>query len=272
MTGSTLQENGAGYGGWVGLCMMVVIGSGLLMLAIAAATVGVRAGRLWQAIRQAGVTTPDALVEVARASRTTGITARRLCGVVGVATLPTGQTRLSTVNKERCVWHRHVVVHRQVRQRTDASGRIRRSTRRRRVENFRSNDPFLLVGQAAQVEIWPDRMRVYRPDRGRTRILPGRARQSFPDDGVILGDGGVQHFFRHDEWVVREGTQLYVLGDVIMSRGEVTLRRPAKGPHILSTRAGAQLQSRALVVLVLVMVVAIVAAVTGTILVVDGLR
>jgi hypothetical protein len=252
---------------------MLVIGSVLLLLSVPVAMVGVYTGRLWRVMRQVGTVSPDELIEAADGARGHVRPMMKLCAVAGTATAAADGALISTVNRQRCVWYRYDVVHRQVRQRRDSKGRLRQSSSRRRVGGNTSQDPFFLVGRAGRVEIRPDKMRVHRAERERTRILPGMVEKPFPDADAIMGSGGVQNSYHHKEWILREGTQLYVLGEVTRAGDMVILGKPAKGPHILSTRTGPQLLSQARLVSILTVVVATVAATTGLVMViVAGLR
>jgi hypothetical protein len=251
--------------------MLVIVGCALLLVAAPVAMVAAYWGRLWRAMRQLGIMTPDALVEAADATRARGQPMKQLCAVVGTAKASAKGALTSVVNRELCVWYRYDVVHRQVRQRRDSAGRLRRSSRRKRLGATVSHDPFLLVGRVGRVEVRPDNMRVHRAERGRTRILPGMAEKPFPDADLQMGDGAVQNSFHHKEWIVREGAQLYVLGEATRMRDAVVLSKPAKGPHLVSTLTGTQLLGQAQRMFILTVVVAIVSATTGMVMVIVGL-
>jgi hypothetical protein len=200
--------------------------AGLALLAAAIATTvwGLRR-RLWWLVLRRSAVTPGELVA---AGRTTG-RQRPVIGLAGAASLS------STVNDEPCVWHRHTVVHRQVRHSTDSRGRARRSSRRQRVGDVASAEQFTLTDGAASVAVLPERMRVHRPQRRATRVLPGVASQPFPEAAELFSGGPVRNAYHHREWVIAPGTALIVLGEVTTRGGQVVIRRPARGWHLIST-------------------------------------
>ena len=246
---------------------------GLVMLALAgtAALAGLRQARLWAVLRRVEVTTPEQLVQAARA----GILRRRVCGVVGTAVAGAGGELTSTVNQELCVWHRHTIQHRQVRYRTNAKGQSRRSSHAKRAGDVRSPEAFILASAtdrssaggvaAGGIEVRPDALRVDRPERRKDRILPGIASQPFPDAATLAGTGSVQNSYRHREWIIRAGTPLFVLGEVAGREARVVIRRPPKGPHLISTRGATQIRARARLGAVLALAVAAAATLTAVV-------
>jgi hypothetical protein len=220
--------------------------------------------RLWRVVGRVALTTPDELVAAARGARL----GRRLVAISGVALAGPGGPLLSTVNEQACVWHRHTVHHRRVRQRPD--GRQRTSLRRRRVAEVASTEPFRLAGPipaagprsapgpgsasgsamaagsgpapgaglARAVELRPAGLHVDRPVRAGVRILPALVSQPFPDAAGLMG----RDRYVHREWLIRSGTPVYVLAEASTTATGVVVRRPATGPHVLSTRSPAGLR------------------------------
>lgn len=238
--------------------MQIVLGLVLIVLAGAAAVAGLRQRLWWRVLRRANVTTPDQLIEAAR----TGRLDRRVRAVVGVA--GGAEDRASIVNGEPCVWHRHTVRHRQVRYRTTSSGKSRRSTSTKKVANVASRETFTLVGPAGEINVLPENMRVHRPQRRATRILPGVASQPFPDPGDLMSSS-IQNFYRHREWIIQAGTPLYVLGEISGRGGQVAVRRPAKGLHLISTLGAARLTRRAYLAMVSSLAAAAACLVAGVV-------
>lgn len=234
----------------------------LLLAAGAGAVLGLRQ-RLWfRVLRGADVATPDELVVAAR----TGRLERRIRVVVGVADAD-GPAMVSTVNGEPCVWHRHSVRHRQTRVRTDKRGRIRRSTRVKRVADVSSSSTFSLAGSAARIDVLPANMLVHRPERRANRILPGIASAPIPAAADLFSGGAVRNTYHHREWIIRAGTPLYILGEVGGRAGRVAVRRPAKGLHLISTRTGPTLIRRARILMLAGFVAAGVGLVLGVALI-----
>jgi hypothetical protein len=233
------------------------IALGLLLLAGAglAAWYAVRSWQLWRVLVRTEVTTPDRLLDTVRA----GPQIRLVTGTAG----PGRQGSLvSTVNAEPCVWHRHTVKHHQVRYRTDAKGRSRRSSSRRRVGDVRSREPF----RVGHLEVQPDQMVVDRPERRRSRILPGIASQPLPDAAALTSGGSIQNTYHHREWIIRAGTPLHILGEVTDRGATVVMRRPSRGPHFISTRTADAWLRRSRVVTIGATALAVAAGGCGIIL------
>ena len=237
--------------------MVVVLGVALLVLAGAAAVIVLRMWDLWNALRKVRPTTPERLLAAARAGRLDG----RVVAVSGMASPgPDGSLR-SAVNDESCVWHRHTVHHRQIRYHTTDRGRSQRSSRRRRVADQRSREPFALRGTSVGVAVHPDTMRVDRPETRAVRVLPGLATKPFPDPDAMLGS--TQQMYWHREWIIRPGVPLFVLGEVEVRGSGVVLRRPAHGPNVISTRAAATVRRRTALAVLAGLVITPVAAIAG---------
>jgi hypothetical protein len=214
--------------------VQVIAGVVLLLVAAGSVVAGLRLRLWWRVLRRAEVLTPEELVAAAGSGRLE----RRIRAVVGVADSDDG--RVSTVNSEACVWHRHTVVHRQVRYRTNSNGRTRRSTRTKRVADVRSGEPFALAGATDRIEVLPEAMRVHRPQRRATRVLPGIVSQPFPEAADLM-NSSIQNFYRHREWIIQAGTPLFVLGEVAGRGSRVAVRRPARGLHLIATRGRTEL-------------------------------
>jgi hypothetical protein len=78
-------------------------------------------------------------------------------------------------------------------------------------------------------------MRVNRPVAGGLRVLPGLASGPVPETDAIA------QLYWHREWVLRAGVPLLVLGEVHSAGERPVLRRPGRGPHVISTRTHAAL-------------------------------
>jgi hypothetical protein len=216
----------------VGVVAKIVLGLALLALAGVFVMAGLRDWRLWTVVRRLAPATPDQLVEAARAGRLK----RELVAVTGVARAGRAGPLVSTINGQDCVWHRHTVHRRRVRRRAD--GRTRQSLRRKRVADVSSNESVILVGTSVGVEVAPLDIQVDRPTRAGVRYLPSRVTQSFPDAAGLMGN----ELYVHREWIVQSGTPLYVLAEATATGGRVVIRRPGKGPSVMSTRPVAGLR------------------------------
>jgi hypothetical protein len=239
--------------------MMVALGVALLVLAGVTAAIVLRWWGLWNALRRVRPTTPERLVAAVRAGRLDG----RVVAVSGVASAgPDGILR-SAVNGESCVWHRHTIRHRQIRYQATDRGHSQRSSRARRVADQASSEPFTLRGTTVGVDVYPDGMRVDRPDPRPTRVLPGLVSKPFPDPDTMLAT--TQQMYWHREWIIRSGVPLFVLGEVEAQGRGVALRRPAQGPHVISTRTAATVRRRTAVAVLASLVLTPIAAIAGAV-------
>jgi hypothetical protein len=230
----------------------IVLGLALLGLAGIFVMAGRRDWRLWTVLRRTVPATPDQLVEAARAGRLR----RELVAVTGIARAGRAGPLVSTVNGQDCVWHRHTVHHRRVRRRAD--GRTRQSLRRRQVADVSSSESVILVGATVGVELQPRDIPIDRPARAGVRYLPARVTADFPAAGLMGTD-----LYVHREWIIQSGTPLYVLGEATASKGRIVLRRPAKGPAVVSTRGIAGLRRHRLTSAVTGFAVAALVAAAG---------
>ena len=229
-----------------------------VILGTAGMTVGLREFGLWRLLRRIRSTTPERLVAAAREGRLDG----RVVAVAGLATTGAEGPLTSAVNDEPCVWHRHIVHKRQMSLHTTDRGTVQRSSRRRRVADKASEEPFDLAGTtSARVEVRPSGIRVDRPTARGTRILPGLVTEPFPAAEAMMGQ--VQQLFWHREWILRAGTPLFVIGEVHGSGSRISLRKPARGPHIVTTLTPSRLRWRTAARAALGVVVGPLAVVAG---------
>ncbi|HEY7225367.1 MAG TPA: GIDE domain-containing protein [Micromonosporaceae bacterium] len=273
--------------------MVVVVGVALVAVAVVGVVIGVRDWPLWNVLRRVRPTTPERLLRVARDGRLDGRTVA-VFGAAGAG--PDGVLR-SAVNDEPCVWHRHVVHRRHITYRTSERGSSQRYSRRRRVADVASREPFLLRALvpkptrardaaasvrptrsggrlprgvdgaatestgASVVVVLPAGMRVHRPVVGSLRILPGLASEPFPAPDALLGR--VARMYWHREWVIRPGAPLFVLGEVGSAGDRLTLARPRRGPHVVSTRTAGWLRVHSGLAVFGGLALAVVAGVAG---------
>jgi hypothetical protein len=145
-----------------------------------------------------------------------------------------------------CVWHRTVITRSYRKWETDDEGKRREVTGTNVVHDRHSTEPFTIVDVSGQVPVYAGDLR---PD-GAERVLSerehgrgpfaGRAK-SIGASGLGSGPGTTEsHLF--EEWVIRPGTNLYVLGAVRGSEG-VAIRKPRSSPFIISTRGEEHLSS-----------------------------
>jgi E3 ubiquitin ligase len=230
----------------------VVIAVALVGLAGIFALAGFRDWRLWTVARRVVPVTPDELL------RDGGRRTRRLVAVTGTAQPGREGPLESVVNAQPCVWYRYTVHRRRMRH--DGSGRSRPSMWRRLVADETSGSTLVVSGTLARIPLQPTGLHIERTDRAPTRTLPGLVTKPFPEDAGMMSPD----LYVHREWVIRTGTPLYVLAEAATGPGGIVLRRPSKGPHLVSTRSVQWVCRRALangVLAFLIAAAAIVAAV-----------
>jgi hypothetical protein len=220
---------------------------------------------LWRALRRVRPATPERLAKAARDGHLDG----RIVAVAGLAAAGANGPLASTVNDAPCVWHRHTVHKRHI----SYQGQAQRYSRPRQVADIASVEPFLLRGARAPVgagaaalpdpavEVRPAGMRMHGPVAGGVRILPGLAGKPFPPVEALVGR--LAHLYWHREWVLPAGASLLVLGELTFADAGPVLRRPGRGPHVVSTRTHVSLTRRLAVCAVGWLAIATVAALAG---------
>jgi hypothetical protein len=240
--------------------MTVASSVALGVVAVAMAVVGLRAWPLWRALRRVRPATPERLVAAARTGRFDG----RIVALAGVASPAPDGALVSTINHVTCVWHRHTVHRRRIYYRATAGGVSQRGSIPRRIAQGVSTEPF----RVGDVEVRPAGMRVHRPLACSPRILPALATEPFPEAEALMDRP--PYLYRHREWVLRPGVRLFVLGQVRSRGSRVTIRRPDRGPHIISTWSLRRLRAWTSLVALGGLVVAVGAGVAAIVLLIVG--
>jgi hypothetical protein len=228
------------------ILVAAVVGVALLGVAGIFAMAGLRDWRLWTVSGRLTPLTPDQLVSG-------GARRRMLVAVTGQAASGPAGPLTSSVNALPCVWHRHTIRHRSAVR--GSGGRSRPSLRSRLVADETSLDTLLVSGLKARIPLQPQGFQVDRPAPAGVRQLPGLASRPFPDDAALM----TLDRYDHREWVIHAGTRLYVLAEAVNLPGGLVLRRPSRGPHLVSTRGLRAVRLRALMTAVMAFVVAAVA-------------
>jgi hypothetical protein len=180
--------------------------------------------------------------------------------VAGIAAPGPDGPLASVVNSEPCVWHRHTVHRRRIHYRTTDRGVSQRASMARRVVDASSTEPF----RVGPVQVAPAGMRVHRPVACATRVLPALASKPFPDADLLLGRPAV--LYRHREWVLRPGAELFILGQVRSYGSWIMLRRPDRGPHVISTRPVGRLRVESAIAAIGGLALAVVAGAGGAVM------
>jgi E3 Ubiquitin ligase len=195
----------------------------------------------------------------------------------GVAVAGPGGLVTSELAEVKCVWHRHKVTHKYRDRYTDSKGNRRTRTRHETVAKHASTDPFYVEDSTGRtLVIAPDRIDKVRkvqdrweeadPRANRTELSVGKFSMSIPKGGDrSLG-------YKYEEWALKPGDRIYVLGEATDVDGELAIREPqGKGELLVSTRSEEQLIASTKRQSKLLTWGAAAAAVAGPVLLVIGL-
>jgi hypothetical protein len=148
---------------------------------------------------------------------------------------PDGVLRAELSDSE-CVWHRHVVTRKYwtTEQRKDSDGnyRTRRVERTEKVATRESEQPFFVRDQTGAVAVHPadamqdmekvvERFEAADETGGHTEISLGKFNLSIP---TSKREGTIG--YKYEEWILRAGKDLYVLGDVVDPGGQLAITKP----------------------------------------------
>jgi hypothetical protein len=75
--------------------------------------------------------------------------------------------------------------------------------------------------------------------------------------------GRAAQMYWHREWLLRAGVPLFVLAEVDSAGPRLRLRRPARGPHVVSTRSATFLRRRTAVSVILGLAIAVLGGLGG---------
>lgn len=198
------------------------------------------------------------------------------CEVVGVAEPGSNGVLRSELSDTECVWHRHIVTRKywttERRRNSNGDYRSHRVERQERVADAESSQPFSVRDQTGTVVVHPagalddmeqvvDRFEPEDEADRRTEISLGKFHLSLPS-GAREGTIG----YSYEEWVLRAGQRLYVLGEASDAGGELAFVKPS----LVSTKNEAELTGDFERKQKIFTAVAGVAAVVGIVLVVIG--
>ena len=224
----------------------LIIGGVLLVAAVIAVAFAVHTKRRWHAMVGTETSTVAQLAgDLATVHQLGGATFNRVCEVSGpVEAGPDGELR-SELAKLPCVWYRYEVRRRYWHTSTDSEGRTTRSQRTESVAELASAQPFRLADGTGSVLVRPDGLAIDRAERVVDRFEPDQTTESVSFLGIQLNTRSDTIGYEHEEWIVRPGTRLYVLGEATGHGGDLTIGKPAQGVHIISTRSEDQLRGSA---------------------------
>ncbi|MCK1797505.1 E3 ubiquitin ligase family protein [Streptomyces sp. XM4193] len=165
------------------------------------------------------------------------------CEVVGVARAHRDGLITSQLKEIRCVWHRHKITRKYEEFRRDSKGRRQKETRHEVVSQHRSGTAFFVEDASGKVVVRPSGADVV----GAAKPLNNFVQQQGDRGGVSVGPltfgghGGTVGF-KHEEWVLREGVQLFVHGEASDVNGYLEIGKPAEsGEYIVSAKSEREL-------------------------------
>lgn len=165
---------------------------------------------------------------------------RQVCEVKGVARRGPEGPLASEIGGKKCVWHRHVVSRKYWDTQRDKDGNRRRVERTEKVAEMTSENPFAVEDETGRVLVHPkgtsiddlpkvvDRFEREKPQR--TKLKMGKFSMSLPS-----GRSGTIGY-RYEEWILKPGARLYVLGEASDGYGELVVEKPGGGPFVISTK------------------------------------
>lgn len=171
-------------------------------------------------------------------------TFRYRCEVTGTAQPGPGGALKSEISGTECVWHRHVITRKYWETRRDDDGNRRRVERQETMADTTVGPPFLVADGTGSTLVDPagtrpegvqkvvDRFERENQRQHKTELKIGNFSLSLPStprEGT-LG-------YRYEEWVLKPGARLYVLGEASDASGEICVGKPSEsGPFIISTK------------------------------------
>lgn len=205
---------------------------------------------------------------------------RQRCEVVGAAEPGPDGVLLAPESGLEAVWTRTKLVHEfWEMQEREVDGHRRRERREREevVSDLSSQTPFVVDDGSGTVLVHPKRAKIDEPEEVLDRFEPAPAQGSSEGLSGVLSallrsgaDSGTLGF-RHQEWIIRPGTRLYVQGEVQDGDGSLRFDAPQdKGSFLISTRSEEEIVSDALDTAYLATIVGAVLAVVGVGLTVAG--
>lgn len=211
---------------------LLVVGVVLLVAAVVAGVLGRRARGRAEAIEA----TPTTRCAHVGQTAVPGPDARVEC--VGGATPGPAGLLTAPLSSRECVWYRSSVTehywdtdHRRDAQGRTTSHRVRRT---RQVSDDRSSAPFAVTDDSGAVAVDPRGARIDQPEKALDRF------QDRPREGLLkeLVFGSRTIGYQHEEWLIAEGTPLYVNGAAVQRGDGWALAKPPGGGELtLSTRS-----------------------------------
>ena len=223
--------------------VLAIIGVILLVGAAIAVAFAVRGKRRWQAMLGTETSTAAELTaELATVRELGGSAFSRISEVTGTAAPgPIGELK-SELAELPCIWYRYEIRRRYWENSTDSDGNRSRTQRTETVAKLASTQPFRVADATGSVLVRPDGLAIDHAERVLDQFDPDQGTSSISFLGISIGMRSDTIGYEREEWIVRSGTPLYVLGEARDQGGEVVIGKPAGGVHVISTRSEAELR------------------------------
>jgi E3 Ubiquitin ligase len=174
----------------------------------------------------------------------------KVCEVVGAAEPGDGGALTAPESNQPAVWHRTKVTEHYYDWERDSDGDRRRVQRERELTSSSSEADFRIKDATGAVFVTVKGADIDEPPKTFDRFEK--------DKGVDLGSGALASVaeafanwnddtigIQREEWSLRPGQRLYVIGEVSDTSGRVAFGKPEKGKYIVSTRTEAELRKSA---------------------------
>lgn len=229
---------------------MVVIGVILVIAGAVGVLLATRARKRVHAMIAAETLPSGELEMLRRASDEVGGGGhfRKVCEVIGTVEPAPDGPLTSELTSTQCVWHSHRIQRRYRHVSHDSHGRRRTTQRTETVAEHTSIKGFGLRDSSGTVGVDPNGIRPDGVEQVTDRFEPVERSGSSGFLGTIGRLSGWNSDdtigYQYTEWVLRPGTQLYVLGEVHDKIGPLVIAKPEQpgDPFIISTRSEDQLR------------------------------
>lgn len=186
---------------------------------------------------------------------------KTVCEVTGRAAPGPDGALAAPFSKGDCVWHRSVVTHHYWETKRDRDGDRRRAELQEVVSEQQSQDPFLIDDGTGTILVEPSAERpegapkVHRhfekDEEAAAKGYPalaslGNLVTQVAGASVVFGKSGGTLGYEFEEWVVRSGDRLYVLGEATNEGGRLVMRAAADGDFVISLSSEEELARESL--------------------------
>ena len=199
------------------------------------------------------------------------------CEVVGAARPGPAGALKGPESGADAIWARTKVTHKYwVMEQSTTDGKTTRVRREREeeVSSVETEAPFAVEDDSGTVLVHPEGADVDRPEQVVDRFDHANVSESVTDSILSSlfrsGDDSGTIGFKHEEWILRPGTRLYIHGEISDRTGPLVFAKPDKGDFLISTRSEQEIVSGKVRNAKIATAVAVVAAVAGVALVIAG--